>query len=235
MRTLARITHSGPTGSLLHPDLNSFLPASLLPRLPSPALVYTRYNPMLVSRLPFPSNKRNSSSVADQTKMELPSPQGVISKVPTSSKHDKRGFVFYRCTYEDDQAWERFKQVFRERTQRALQRSDTLEVADSHEWTFVDDRPALDGASRSQLRERFNNRAAHAIATEQPRAKAEIERDPMPTSGIPRYNYFIQVDDKALQSVIADPELARPFWGGICQLCGFAMEVFGRKDQSVQS
>jgi hypothetical protein len=101
-------------------------------------------------------------------KDEAAAPQNVLSKVLISSKHDKWGFVIYRCTYEDDQAWDRFQQVFRERKQQALQRSDTPKIADSHEWTFVDDRTALDGASRPQLRERFNEWAAHAMATEQP-------------------------------------------------------------------
>ena len=125
MRTLARITHRGPKGLLSPSELNSFLPASLSPRLPSSASVYTGYRPMPVSRLPFPSDKRYSSSVADQTKMELPSPQSVLSKVLTSSKHDKWGFVVYRCTSQDDYAWERFKQIFHERAQQALQSSDT--------------------------------------------------------------------------------------------------------------
>lgn len=186
---------------------------------------------MPVSRLPSPSNKRNSSSVADQTKMKLPSPQRVLSEVLTSSKHDKWGFVTYRCTYQDDLAWERFKQIFRERTQQALQRSDTPEVADSHEWTFVDVRAALDGASRPQLRERFNNWAAHAMATEQPRAKVEIERDPTPTFGIPRYNYFIQVDDEVLQSVIADPELG-PFGEGFVNFVDSQWKPLGESTNS---
>ena len=177
MRTLARITHSGPNGLLSRPGPNSFLTASLSPRLPSPASVYSGYRPMSVSRLPLPSNSRHSSTVAGQIKMQLPSPHSSLSKVPTSSKHDKWGFVVYRCTYHDDHAWERIKQIFHERTQQALQRSDTPEVADSHEWTFVDDRAALDGASKPQLRECFNNWASHAMATEQPRAKAETERD----------------------------------------------------------
>ena len=42
-----------------------------------------------------------------------------------------------------------------ERTQEEMQESDTPEVADKLEWTFAEDRAALDGASRSQLRERF--------------------------------------------------------------------------------
>ena len=122
-------------------------------------------------------------------------------------KHDKWGFVIYRCTYQDDEAWGRFKQIVLERAQEDMQESDAPEVADKLEWTFVEDRAALDGASRSQLRERFKRWAAQAIVTEQPRAKAEIEQDPAPTFGIPRYNYFIQVDKEALQSVLAAPKI----------------------------
>jgi hypothetical protein len=80
---------------------------------------------MPVSGLPFPSNKRESSDFASQIKMELPSPHSALSKVLTSSKHEKWGFVVYRCTSQDDYAWERFKQIFHERTQQALQSSDT--------------------------------------------------------------------------------------------------------------
>lgn len=65
---------------------------------------------------------------------------------------------------------------------------------------------ALDSASRSQLRERFNTWAAEAIPIEQLRAKAEIERTLEPSFGIPRYSYFVQVDEEALQNVIAAPK-----------------------------
>ena len=66
---------------------------------------------------------------------------------------------------------------------------------------------ALDGASRSQLRKRFNEWSVQAILTEQPRARAETERDPEPTFGIPRHHHFIQVDEEALQSVLAAPKV----------------------------
>ncbi|KAI6814026.1 hypothetical protein KC327_g4385 [Hortaea werneckii] len=84
-----------------------------------------------------------------------------------------------------------------------MQRSDAPEVADKLEWTFVEDRAALDGASRSQLRERFKQWAAQAIIAEQPRAQAQAQEDSL--FGIPRYNYFIQIDEEALQSVLAAP------------------------------
>lgn len=143
--------------------------------------------------------------------MELLSPERVLLDYLAELKHDKWGFVIYRCTYQDDHAWERFKQIIHERTQKFLKRSDTPEaaksLADSLEWIFVEDRTALDGASRSQLRERFKEWAAHAIVTEQPRAQAETKQDPEPTFGILRYHYFIQVDEEALQSVLAAPKL----------------------------
>ena len=114
--------------------------------------------------------------------------------------------MIYRCTYQDDDAWERFKRIVHERSQELIQTSDTPEVADSLEWTLVEDRVPLDGASRSQLRERFNTWAAEAIPIEQLRAEAEIERTLEPSFGIPRYVYFVQVDEEALQSVIAAPK-----------------------------
>ena len=121
-------------------------------------------------------------------------------------KHDKWGFVIYRCTYQDDEAWDRFKQIVLARTHKEMQESDTPKVADKLEWTFVEDRASLDGASRAQLRKRFNQWAAQAIITEQPRAQAETLAQETPTLGVPRYSYFIQVDEEVLQSVLAAPK-----------------------------
>lgn len=67
--------------------------------------------------------------------------------------------------YQDDAAWDRFKQIVPERTQEEMQESDTAVVADKLEWTFADGRAAHDGASRSQLRERFKQWAEQAIVT----------------------------------------------------------------------
>jgi len=144
--------------------------------------------------------------------MQLPSPEHVLLASLAEIKHDKWGFVIYRCTYQDDRAWERFKQIFHERTREYLEMSETPEaatsLAESLEWTFVEDRVALDGASKCQLRESFKEWAVRNIATEQPRAQtqAETQEDPGPTFWIPRYRYFIQVDEEALQSVLAAPK-----------------------------
>lgn len=116
-------------------------------------------------------------------------------------KHDKWGWVIYRCTYDDDDAWTRFKQSINQQSRETIARSDTPEAGDSLEWTFVEDRGTLDGASRDQLRARFKAWAADAIRTEQPRA--EDDR----TFGIPRYNFFIQVDQAALRDVVYEAPL----------------------------
>jgi len=69
----------------------------------------------LAPNLSRPSNK-HYSSLASQIKLELPSPDSVLLATLAKAKHDKWGFVVYRCTYQDDHAWQRFKQIMHERT-----------------------------------------------------------------------------------------------------------------------
>jgi hypothetical protein len=118
------------------------------------------------------------------------------------SKLDKWGYVIYRCTYKDDGAWERFKTIVHEQAQEDL--DATPELANRLEWTFVEDREILDGASIPQLRERFNRWAAKAVVAENPRAQVQTQGRPTAVSG--RYCCFIHVDEEALQSVMAAPE-----------------------------
>lgn len=135
--------------------------------------------------------------------MIIPSPESQILHMLKHLKQDKWGFVIYRCTYQNDQAWSRFKKLVHDRTKKALAESDTPEIADSLEWTFVEDRATLDGASRAQLRERFNEWAESAYAVEQPRGQDDFQKWGL--FGFARYNYFIQVDEEALQSVLSPP------------------------------
>lgn len=86
------------------------------------------------------------------------------------SKLDKWGWVIYRCTYKDNQAWERFKQNIIETSRRGINESDAPELADRLELTFVEDR-TLEDAPMEQLRARFKEWAAHACPKGQPRAK----------------------------------------------------------------
>ncbi len=110
----------------------------------------------------------------------------------------KWGWVIYRTSYKDDAAWDRFQHYVSEWSQKALKEDDASPVVSGAvDWTFVSD-PALDGAPREQLRERFHRWRKTAIWTENPR-----RRSPETSLDIPqRYMYFVQVDEDALDSVM---------------------------------
>lgn len=115
----------------------------------------------------------------------------------------KWGWVIYRTTYGDDEAWERFKVLVTRQCRKYLQKPDTPpSVAGALDWVFVSDK-ALDGASRDTLREHFLAWVAEAKTRESlgpPSplvAKMELEAV--------RYMYFIQVDEESLRSVVDNP------------------------------
>ncbi len=113
-------------------------------------------------------------------------------------RHDKWGFLIYRCTYADDPAWARFKQIINERSRQDVADSDVPELANSLEWTFVEDSTTLDRASKELTRARFRTwTASGAEEAEQPRAIGHWA--PMKS---PRYEYFVRADEGALRSFV---------------------------------
>ncbi|KAK6432421.1 hypothetical protein LTR95_011405, partial [Oleoguttula sp. CCFEE 5521] len=134
--------------------------------------------------------------------LPLRSPSRNIHDGLLEDKHDKWGWVIYRCSYKDDEAWERFKQIITQRTRAQILKSDAPEAFNSLEWTFVSDRPTLEGIPMNRLRSLFKTWAATAVHAEQPRATDHV----LQLSG-PRYNYFVQ-------SVISPTE-QDPLRGGL--------------------
>lgn len=131
--------------------------------------------------------------------------QSEISSSPTRNikldleffKHDKWGWVIYRTSFDDDAAWERFKKIIDEQSRKQISESDTPELADSLEWTFVDD-PSLDGAPKELLRQHFKAWGDEAVTSENPRAVRNWRSS--------RYSYFIQADQASIHSVVeSDP------------------------------
>ena len=122
-----------------------------------------RLRTSLPVRPPTLSNIRRFTSTP-WARMTLLSPERALLQLLDKSKHDKWGYVIYRCTYKNDQDWDRFKQLVHTRFQEYIAKSDTPQIAESLEFTFVEDRATLDGASRGQLRKRFNEWAAQALS-----------------------------------------------------------------------
>ncbi|PGH29830.1 hypothetical protein GX50_07409 [[Emmonsia] crescens] len=185
------------TGALL---CASYLTTSTNAKRPHVCLpVFTaRQSP---ASIPPPPKFMSSSTTSSHTE---PSHAENIRDTLHDFKHDKWGWVIYRCTYGDDEAWARFQQIVNERSRKRMAEPDVPpEVANSLEWTFVSDPATLNGASRDQLRTRFLAWAAEAEKTEQPRA------DGKPWAGLrlQRYAFFIQVDEESLRSVVeGNPE-----------------------------
>lgn len=139
-----------------------------------------------------------------------PSPERKI-QIFLREKLEKWGWVIYRCTYEDDEAWSRFKQIVEERSRTSIASFDTPVVGNTLEWTFVEDRDTLDSASKHRLHARFREWAAHAIDIENP----HHENRHLGAIGIPRYEYFVMVDEGALRSVVYDaPRLPDDYMDG---------------------
>ncbi|KAI9927169.1 hypothetical protein ASPWEDRAFT_33117 [Aspergillus wentii DTO 134E9] len=130
--------------------------------------------------------------------MEGPSPTQAILEGLRGLKHEKWGWVIYRCTYADDKAWTRFKDIINKRSHEEIAEFDSPELANTLEWTYVEDCDTLDGISIPQLRTRFQAWAADAIRTENPRA----EGLGLVNHGYPRYSYFIEIDEDALRRVV---------------------------------
>ncbi|GAW18022.1 hypothetical protein ANO14919_074910 [Xylariales sp. No.14919] len=128
---------------------------------------------------------------------EMPSEEAILRNHLDDLKHDKWGWVIYRCSYGDEQAWTTFRRIIEERMHSSIAESDTPELAERLEWTYIEDPMALEGTSPDQVRTRFKAWVAdpEAIRTEQPRTERMVH--PL---GNPRYKFFIHVDDGVLES-----------------------------------
>jgi len=153
---------------------------------------------LLLLRSAHPLNLRHFASTPLSRLPQLPSPD-LIENQGQQIKHDKCGFVIYRCAYNDDQAWSCFKQTLEAQTQKTIAfRKDTAEAINSLKWTFVENRASLEGASKDRLRKRFRQARSQTIDLDQP---------PPTTEGEPYYScqnrYFIQVDEQSLNDLQA--------------------------------
>lgn len=177
-------------------------------------LQQTKFHPSCISPVPssitgsllrspgrsFSSSTFLSSSYTDSAELKI---LGDLRQ----NKYTKWGWAIYRCTYNDDEAWTRFKDIVNYQSRHFIAKSAAPEVGDYLEWTFIEDRDTLENASKDQLRAHFKAWAAQAAEAEVP----QLKNKPYSTYSIPRYNYFVHVDDDALRSVVYEapqpPEL----------------------------
>ncbi|KLJ12566.1 hypothetical protein EMPG_12394 [Blastomyces silverae] len=125
-------------------------------------------------------------------------------------KKDKTwGFVVYRCTYSDDDAWEEMLDLICSHMEGYLMMEGGEEFWDRHELIVVDDRTQLDGASSHVVRDHFNRFVQNEMdklpkLPESEREEEELLRKKIASAT--RYNFCLFVDDISLESMKHMPE-----------------------------
>lgn len=127
----------------------------------------------------------------------------------------KWGFVIYRCTYEDDNAWDRFMHHLNSSKNAML--IDTYNdehLARNLDWNVQQD-SSLNHATKDQVHDNFRAWVATDARSEiltsaehQLNLKALLHDNP-------RYKYCIQVDAEAMQSVLDGPPPTKPDLHGV--------------------
>jgi hypothetical protein len=122
----------------------------------------------------------------------------------------KWGFVIYRCTYDDDSAWDRFMQHLNARKDAVLiDTYDDERLAQHLDWNVQQD-PSLDRATTDQVRERFKTWVATDARAEMPTSIDQQHKLQGLLHENPRYKYCIRVDAEAMQSVLDGPPPNEP-------------------------
>lgn len=128
--------------------------------------------------------------------MDFPSEASQLNLTLEEERFNRWGWVIYRTTYGDPQAWDGFQRLITEWVRKSVAQTDVPSLLDRLELTFFDDAAAFKNASRHQLREHFRQWSLKTGPNESPQAEFV---DGAPET--PRYEYFFQVDEEALNSI----------------------------------
>lgn len=114
--------------------------------------------------------------------------------------YQKWGFVIYRCTYTDDEAWSRYVQYVKDKIIAFLDHIGQQFLLEKYlEVQVFEDRDQLDGASKAQVRALLADWAEQNRQTEQGGPGTATQFAKM----LPRFNYGIYVDQACLDTLIA--------------------------------
>ncbi|ROT37997.1 hypothetical protein SODALDRAFT_324451 [Sodiomyces alkalinus F11] len=122
------------------------------------------------------------------------------------------GFVVYRCTYSDDDAWARYVERMKQAAVDDLSRyGRDLLLAKYVDWTIVEDRDALDGASKADVRARFSEWAEPHLPDEDGRGPGAWRANALATVWRcpPTFRFCLFVDQECLDTLKAYEEWAQ--------------------------
>jgi hypothetical protein len=127
----------------------------------------------------------------------------------------KWGFVIYRCTYEDDSAWDRFMHRLNARKDAVLKDVyDDKHLAYHLDWNVQQDF-SLNHATKDEVRARFRAWVATDARAEMPTSSEDQDKLEGLLHENARYKYCIHVDAASLQSVLDGPLLPESDMRGV--------------------
>ena len=120
----------------------------------------------------------------------------------------KWGYVIYRCTYDDDGAWNQMVDRMRTTVQTRLEGKNAPDLLENFVFDIREDRSKLDGATIERVREHFQDWAIEHACAESPDFEGGIaykkdtpEEIVIPRS--PRYRSCVLIDEASLKSITA--------------------------------
>lgn len=142
-------------------------------------------------------------------------PEKVIAKSLEEYKLNHWGFVIYRCTYGSQEKWDKFLALAKQEAHNYLKRSGKgdLWVYDKMDWTVIEDAETLDGASILDTSRKFR---AWVEANGRVEIHGSIFTDVWPN--IPRYSFFMYVDEESLESVVDEEKAKDRDAGYFCKI-----------------
>lgn len=114
------------------------------------------------------------------------------------------GLVVYRCTYADDYAWSRFKDIFTRRLHEGLERDSAAELAQTLDFIFIEDKDILDQASPDDVRDHFRSWCQATLA----QLNIQSQHASLPPTA--RFNFCILIDNDSLRAVLQGPPPGQP-------------------------
>ncbi|KAK3347126.1 hypothetical protein B0T25DRAFT_461972 [Lasiosphaeria hispida] len=134
------------------------------------------------------------------------------------SGHPKWGFLIYRVSYDDDEAWQRFMGILNRVSDNWIRRSRKERLLPYLFWTTMEDRAAFEGASKDAIRDHFRN----WISTRSVERDGPGADNPIIAERSPRYRACLYVDKEVMESAtLAEyPSAVNP--------TGFFLKVGGR-------
>lgn len=114
--------------------------------------------------------------------------------------YHKWGFVICRCTYDNDALWEAFVTMLKTSAAAYLRKWEQEDLLGPDlQWTIIEDRATLDGASKETVRQHFLEWvAAHSVERD-----GEGIDNPNVISHLPRFRYCVYVDADCLNAIRA--------------------------------